>query len=196
MSRVKSFCQHVSEGKSAYLRDAFPPSSFDLDRFLASGNLELENLQTKMLINEQSSDSPSLIATMSPSEAAEAALANLFGRIASYGVQEFFDESLVIFKQKFGWRQPVYVAANRPNPARLITFEEHQIKRIEELNAIDLQVFQSAREAFIERMESAAFDRSELTWLQTQRLAHFPLRAQRFAREATDRALRRIRLER
>lgn len=196
MSRVKSFCQHVSEGKSAYLRDAFPPSSFDLDRFLASGNLELENLQTKMLINEQSCDSPSLIATMSPSEAAEAALANLFGRIASYGVQEFFDESLVIFKQKFGWRQPVYVAANRPNPARLITFEEHQIKRIEELNAIDLQVFQSAREAFIERMESAAFDRSELTWLQTQRLAHFPLRAQRFAREATDRALRRIRLER
>lgn len=46
ISRVRSFCQHVYEGKSPYLRAHFPPESFDLDAFLSSGNPELANLQS------------------------------------------------------------------------------------------------------------------------------------------------------
>ena len=65
VSRVKSFCNHVAEGKSPYLRDEFPPDRFDLDRFLDSGNNELSNLQTKMLINR--ADSGSLDSLTRPS---------------------------------------------------------------------------------------------------------------------------------
>lgn len=50
ISRVKSFCQHVAEGKSPYLIDDFSSETFSLDNFLESGNEELSNLQTKMLI--------------------------------------------------------------------------------------------------------------------------------------------------
>ena len=57
VSRVKSFCQHVYEGKSKYLIDRFPPYSFDLDEFLDSGNHELSNLQAKLLSSDRDFES-------------------------------------------------------------------------------------------------------------------------------------------
>src|SRR5271157_80678 len=47
INRVKSFIQHISEGKSP----EYLTGPFDLNRFLESGFSDLSNLQTKMLIN-------------------------------------------------------------------------------------------------------------------------------------------------
>jgi Sulfotransferase family len=93
ISRVKSFIQHISEGKSPeYLK-----GPFDLDSFLESGVEDLSNLQTKMLINKGASYSRSLINTMSKSEAKDRALYNLLHVVAGFGIQEYFDESLILF---------------------------------------------------------------------------------------------------
>jgi len=148
VSRVKSFCQHVSEGKSAYLLESNPPETFNLDAFLYSDNSELSNLQSRMLINYESNSSGLLINTMKQDQIIKKSIDNLFNRVTCYGLQEYFDESLVVFANKFGWRMPYYEYVNRKNNSRLLTFEKHHIARIIELNTIDIELYRVAREAF------------------------------------------------
>lgn len=160
--RVKSFCQHVSEGKAPYLQKDFPPDSFDLDGFLNSGNYEISNLQTKMLINKVSCASPVLINSMSPAEATDKALENLFTVISRFGIQEYFDESLIHFCRFLHWKMPFYLSANLKDSKRLIEFKPRHLDRIAELNSIDLEVYAAARKKFREIIASADFDSAKL----------------------------------
>ena len=162
INRVKSFCQHVSEGKSPHLIDNFPPETFSLDAFLASEDEELSNLQTKMLINQGSYASALAINNMSPSEAKGVALDNLFNKISHFGLQEYFDESLIIFSSAFNWRMPLYISKNIKSTNKLIQFEPHHLKRIAELNAIDMEVYEHAEEQFLRVINSTEFDKAKL----------------------------------
>lgn len=158
ISRVKSFCQHVAEGKSPYLANDFPPETFRLDDFLESGNGELSNLQTKMLVNY----GPLLFENISASEAKDLALDNLFNKISYFGFQEYFDESLIVFILALNWRMPLYSSKNEKNTSKLIQFEKRHLKRIAELNAIDMEVYRLAKEQFECLLDSEAFDKEKL----------------------------------
>lgn len=160
ISRVKSFCQHVSEGKSPHLIRDFPPESFSLDRFLESGNHELSNLQTKLL-NGRGSTLP-LFENMSETEAQNLALQNLFHKIAFFGLQEYFDESLLRFSAAFHWRTPAYVSRNKNNPGKLLQFERCHLERIAALNTIDTEVYRCAKEHFMERLGNMADNEANL----------------------------------
>jgi hypothetical protein len=149
IARVCSYCQHVSEGKSPSSIQRFPPESFDLEAFLHSGSAQLSNLQTKMLINEGDAISSSLMDRLSPSDAKEMALENLLNKISGFGLQEYFDESLLLFCQLFDWSTPWYIARNTKNPAKLLEFKQHHLDYIAELNSIDMEVYKSAKERFI-----------------------------------------------
>jgi Sulfotransferase family len=166
VARVKSFCQHVYEGKSSHLLQSFPPERFCLDEFLDSGDWELYNLQTKMLINRGRAGLPDLIDRLSASEAFERARKNLSEKIACFGLQEYFDESLVLFAAKFGWRTLYYDSVNRPNPARKLEFQEHHIKRIIELNAVDIELYKFAKEKFLNQISKKDFDAERLQKLR------------------------------
>lgn len=154
VSRVKSFCQHVSEGKTKYLLDRFPPASFDLDEFLCSDNSELSNLQSRMLINYEKNGSELLIKSMTPEQIKIKALENLTEKVTQYGLQEYFEESLILFAGKLGWRTPYYEYINRKDARCLLNFEKRHIEKIVELNAIDLEVYQSAKKIFENIVES------------------------------------------
>jgi hypothetical protein len=154
ISRVKSFCNHVAQGKSAYLLDEFPPDRFDLDRFLESGNTELSNLQTKMLINRADSGSWDRIEPHHLTTAGDMALGALFNRLSLYGIQERFDESLVLFSSRFGWKTPLYRPLNEGRSGRGLVFEERHLARIAELNAIDIAVYRRASEQFSDILKS------------------------------------------
>jgi hypothetical protein len=149
ISRVKSFCQYVSEGKSGYLRNDFPPETFDLDEFLHSNNSELSNLQSRMLINYEKKGSQLLIDTLTLQEIEAKALYNLFNKISWYGLQEYFDESLVRFAIELGCKPPYYEYINRKNRKRLLKYEDRHIKKIVELNTIDISFYNAAKERFI-----------------------------------------------
>lgn len=155
VSRVKSFCQYVSEGKSnSYLRKNFPPETFDLDEFLSSGYSELSNLQSRMLINYEKKGEELLIGSLSPEQIKLKALDNLFNRISCYGVQEHFDESLMVFTKKLAWSTPYYEYVNRKNVKRLIKFEDRHIQKIKELNSIDMEFYEAAKIRFNDIFES------------------------------------------
>lgn len=178
VSRVKSFCQYVSEGKCPYLLKEFPPEKFDLDRFLESGNAELFNLQTKMLLNSGECTSPVIFQQLGPSSARDLALENLFTRIAHFGLQEYFDESLILFSTALEWRTPLYVSKNKKNRARLLEFKEHHVARITELNSVDMEVYDSAKAKFMAIVNSEKFDRAKLEQFRTlQKVLSPPMRA-------------------
>lgn len=166
ISRVKSFCQHVSAGRAPYLVKDFPPEEFSLDLFLESGNEELSNLQTKMLINSGTCTSSALLESISSSEVKDMALDNLYHRISCFGLAEFFDESLIVFSQLLNWSIPVYVSVNKKDPTKLIEFRDHHIDRIMELNSIDLEVYDAAKTRFMNIIESPDFDRAKLKLLR------------------------------
>lgn len=162
VSRVKSFCQHVSEGKSPHLLKSFPPESFSLDEFLYSDNDEISNLQARMLIDHERHRAEPLLRTDDPEDMKEQALQNLFHKISCYGIQEYFDESLILFASSLGWSMPFYEYRNRKDMKRLLKFEDRHIKRIMELNSIDIDVYNAARSRFVKAINSKSYDKNRL----------------------------------
>jgi len=155
VSRFKSFCQHVFEGKSPELRDSFPPGSLlDLDDFIASSEARgFDNTQTKMLINHGGYLSSVMIHLMGEQSAAQTALEHLCEK-TTFGLQEYFYESLKLYGQDLQCElQPLEVSYN-VKTGRLLEFTNAQLERIAELNAIDILVYQKAKEIFMARIRS------------------------------------------
>jgi hypothetical protein len=150
VARVKSFCQHVSEGKSPYLLDLFPPAAFDLDAFLCSDNGELSNLQTKLLLGRP-------MEGLSASQAVDIAFGNLLEKITCFGIQEHFDESLALIAWTLGWSPPAYGSRNQKDSTRTLRFDRSHQDKIIELNAIDLVLYQRAIQTFTKRTGVAVF---------------------------------------
>lgn len=150
VERVKSFCQFVAEGKSPYLREAFPPDRFDLDRFLDSANPELDNLQTKMLILE-SAQHDSL---PGDTEAERLALHALRNQVDAFGLLERFDESLLRFQARYRWPVPLYERLNEKDQGRLLCFETRHLQRIAELNRVDSAVYAAAKIILLQQLAS------------------------------------------
>ena len=150
VERVKSFCQHVSEGKSPHLHDPAAKGAFDLDEFLAGERFQLSNFQARLVLGREgyqlpTGDSDTLVAR---------AVENLESKIACFGITEDFDRSLLLFKEVLGWKSwPVYRSRNVSDQQARIQFEARHVARIEELNRIDIALYQVAREAFIRRLE-------------------------------------------
>lgn len=149
IARVKSFCQHVSEGKSPYLLERFPPARFHLDDFLESGIEELANFQTRMFLGDANYALPMLEQASLVKQTMEI----LEHKITAFGIFEKLDTSLLMFRQTLGWREyPVCDRLNVRNASRLVTFNSAHIAKIRELNAIDMEVYQKACESFDTRI--------------------------------------------
>ena len=148
--RVKSFCQHVSEGKSPHLVGRFPPSSFNLDEFLESGLGELSNLQVKMMINCGSCEDSTRLNQLG-GEVVDVAIKHLHERVAIFGLLEKYDESLIQFADFLGWGLPVYAKRNVQDQKRLLVFEPRHIQQIEALNVADKALYEHASEVYQKR---------------------------------------------
>lgn len=146
IERVKSFCQHVYEGKSPHLVARFPPQSFCLDDFLQSDVPDLSNLQTKMLINSLECAAPNYLQTMTEHQALDLAKCNLASKIDCFGIQEFFDASILQMAQRFGWRLPIYASKNTKQNNRNLIFAEHHLQWIRQANHLDIQLYQYAKQ--------------------------------------------------
>jgi hypothetical protein len=150
VSRIISFCHHVFEGKSSYLQSDFPPGLFSLDDFLRSGNEELSNLLTKMLINSGCCESSYLLYSMTPPQARDLAVKNLINRICCFGILENFEESLRLFATRLKWRLPslLFKIRNVKDNRQQIQFTYEHIELIKKMNAIDIEVYKIAMAKF------------------------------------------------
>lgn len=149
VARVRSFCQHVSEGKSLQLYNPAVDGVFDLDAFLAVDRIQLHNFQTRMLLGQANYQLP---AGDTDTLAAQG-LAVLQSQLACFGITEDFDRSVLLFKEVLGWRRwPLYRSRNVSNPQARIRFEPRHLARIEELNRIDIALYQLACDAYTRRL--------------------------------------------
>jgi hypothetical protein len=149
IERVKSFCQHVSEGKSLAIHRGDAARAFDLDAFLASGRMQLANFQTRMLLGDEAYRLP----LTTHSTLVESAVAMLETDLACFGLTEDFDRSLLLFRQVLGWDQmPVYRARNVRDTRALLNFEPHHLERIKALNEVDIAVYERARTEYYRRL--------------------------------------------
>ena len=126
-----------------------PPDAFDLDAFLCSDNGELSNLQTKLLLGRP-------IEGLSASEAVDIALGNLLETITCFGIQEHFDESLALIAWTLGIKPAAYGSRNQRDSTRALRFDGSHLDKIIELNAIDLELYERARQSFMQRTGLAA----------------------------------------
>ena len=78
------------------------------------------------------------------------ALENLFTKVARFGIQNYFDESLMLFSQYLSWKMPFYVSWHRKDTSRLLEFKQSHLDQIAELNSIDIEVYQAAEKKFNE----------------------------------------------
>ena len=95
---------------------------------------------------------------ISAKKARDKALENLFTKISLFGLQEYFDESLMIFQTALNWKTPFYTSIEKKNPKKLIEFKQHHLERIAELNTIDMEVYNAARARFLETISGSEFD--------------------------------------
>lgn len=148
VQRVMSYCCHVAEGKSPDLRDLYPPETFTLKQFLDSGDVELQDLQTKMLLGKSLYED---LLRAPREEAFREALASAFDRLELVGVQERYEDTMIAAMHIFGWprinpRKRLNVRS-ADNP---VSFSEDDIARITAMNRWDALAHRMARERFAE----------------------------------------------
>lgn len=81
---------------------------------------------------------------------------------AATGLQERFDETLVLFRRRLGWRWPFYLRENVTSRSyRMEDARPEDLERIRELNSLDMELYESVRSMFDAQVsrEGAAFER-------------------------------------
>lgn len=85
------------------------------------------------------------------SESLETAKSNLKKHFKIIGIAERFDESLILLKNKLGWKVPLYdknnVSKNRPSTKEV---SKDTLNLIEKFNEFDIQLYEYAKEIFEE----------------------------------------------
>jgi hypothetical protein len=162
VARVKSFIQHAAAGKSSYLREYAKSGSFSVDGFLDSDNGELDNLQTKMLINQDDSGSRKRILELGEEAAVKIAASRLIDGTIAFGIQEDFDAGWVAIWNALGRKPPLYAELNRKKTTARLEFTDTQLEKIRELNRLDLQLYAAAKQEFQRRRDSGVIPNSEI----------------------------------
>jgi hypothetical protein len=150
VERVKSLCRHISEGKSPQIYCREKHGVFDLDALLGSGRIQLNNFQSRIVLGEGGYKLPAA----SESALADRAMALLASRFVCFGLTGELDRSLLLFQRVLGWQKwPLYRSRNTSNPEVPLQFEARHIARIEELNRLDIALYERARETFFRRWQ-------------------------------------------
>ncbi|MDZ7839802.1 MAG: sulfotransferase family 2 domain-containing protein [Gammaproteobacteria bacterium] len=92
----------------------------------------------------------------------ERARANLEDNFTAVGVQERFDETLLLFRRRLGWRWPFYVRENvTSRPYRREDIPDEDLARVRELNLLDIELYDIVRHMFdrVVAAEGGAFAR-------------------------------------
>ena len=145
VARVISFCRHVAEGKSEYLLSSFPPDRFDLDEFLESGCPELNNFQSRMLLGRGDyADFDPLHDNLND---LEARLRTALSSLRFAGIQEKFEESMLLLGRSFGWTvESPRKKLNQAGTSRQLIFADRHLARLRKLNELDMRIYRHASE--------------------------------------------------
>jgi hypothetical protein len=128
---------------------------------------ELNNGQVRLLSGLESVDSIYGHGPVSRS-VLEAAKANLQNHFFAVGLSERFEESVLLFKDMLGWTRTYFVKENvtqkRPTKSDV---SKQILKRIEQYNALDIELYDFAERLFKNMLEKRPVDGRSLKAFQT-----------------------------
>ena len=156
IERAASFCRHILDPKKKhYLREEKGLTS--IDGILDQPDRGLINLQTSMLLLNQdeihSLDPYTFNGMDAPVDKAFDILAH---DLHAFGIQEQFDTSMLLIAHAFRWRYPpIYLNRNISDRSLLIDFTPNQTAKLEQLNALDIELYDRAKRRFCELVERA-----------------------------------------
>lgn len=124
---------------------------------------QLSNGQVRLLSGDNLPDDPGVPSnrTMERDDL-ERAREHLVNGFAAVGLQERFDETLLLFRRRLGWHWPFYVRENVTTRAyRQEDVDPADLARIRELNLLDIELYESVRSMLEQSIakEGAAFAR-------------------------------------
>jgi hypothetical protein len=124
-------------------------------------NMGLANYQTRFVSGHLDLRSPLPPHERLPQAAIELAKANLFASRTSFGLVEHFDLSLLLFKKRLGWRNVYYRKANVTERRTIRTHVPvRALARIQDLHAIDIQLYETAANAFWNALKQQGLHRT------------------------------------
>ena len=154
ISRVLSFYHYAQSDPAHYLHPLLTSDHVDLKTLLKERTvttLELFNLQTSMIAGEEYHD-PERPADRAALEGAKKNLQHHF----VVGLTEEFDASVRRMGQLFGWNVGAYRKKNVTRRKRVTeAFDHETISLLHEANALDIELYQFARELFETQRASA-----------------------------------------
>lgn len=111
---------------------------------------QLSNGQVRLLSGDNLPDDAGVPSNRSMERAdLEKAQTHLVEGFAAVGVQERFDETLLLFRRRLGWRWPFYLRENvTTRPYRQTDIDPGDLARIRELNLLDLELYEAVRTTF------------------------------------------------
>ena len=147
VARTLSFYYYAKSHPDHYLYSFLTNDHVDLKTVLNDRSTltdEFSNLQTRMIAGEERNDSKH------PTDSAvlQRAKANLQNHFV-VGLTEEFDASLRLMSQRFGWNLKPYSRKNVTRRKPLIeTLDAETLALLREANALDIALYQFARELF------------------------------------------------
>jgi hypothetical protein len=100
----------------------------------------------------------------------EKAIENIEKHFSFVGILEKFDESLVILQKMYGWSTPHYkVKNNTLNRPEQFKFEKETIKAIQDLNSVDVMLYEKYGQELDNRLSSESGLKKRLFWLGAQK---------------------------
>ncbi|MGK7939754.1 MAG: sulfotransferase family 2 domain-containing protein [Crocosphaera sp.] len=128
-------------------------NNMNLEQFLDSGIAKtVENGQTRVLSGIQAEDKPC------SQEMLALAKENLSKYFTVIGLTERFDETLILLKQTFGYRLPIYKTINKNKkrlPRKAISNQE--LQKIRDLNKFDIELYEYAEKVFQKKVEEQGY---------------------------------------
>ena len=111
---------------------------------------QLSNGQVRLLSGDHLPDDPGVPSNRTMERAdLERALAHLREGFTAVGVQERFDETLLLFHRRLGWRWPFYVRENVTSRSyHREDVAAADLERIRELNLLDIELYETVRTMF------------------------------------------------
>jgi hypothetical protein len=152
VERALSIYQHVLERPKNEIYKRVMSENITFERFVENPiTVEIDNGQTRALSGDWES---------SPGECADEqlaiAIAHLDDHFSSVGLVERFDESILLFRRRLGWKWPFYrtLNASTSRPSRQ-TLREETLHWINHWTRLDRALYQHAATRFEEVIRAA-----------------------------------------
>lgn len=157
ISRIISNYYFILKQKNHHTHKALIENNYSLKDYVSSGVIaNTENAQVRLLSNNIYAPH----GTCTPDMLAQAK-ENLAQKFSVIGINEYFDESILLMQRNLNWKSPFYSRANiTGHGVKANDLDAETLKIITDYNALDIELYNWAKEKLLHQIiaEGSSFE--------------------------------------